>query len=99
MVNIPVSGIEVAPGAEYFLNLRVSRSDEWNYVPEDHVYASAQFKLPVEGKPVTAKLDQLAVLQTNTEDKKLEVSGSDMKIVFDLEKGTMESFAFIRENQ
>jgi beta-galactosidase len=94
IVNIPVSGIEVAPGAEYFLNLKVSRSDEWNYVPEDHVYASAQFKLPIAGKPITAKLDQLAVLQTNSEGKKLEVSGSDIKIVFDLEKGTMESFIY-----
>lgn len=94
VVNIPVSGIDMAPGAEYFLNLKVSRSDEWNYVPEDHVYASAQFKLPIEGKPVIAKLDQLAVLQTNSEGKKLEVSGSDIKIVFNLEKGTMESFIY-----
>ncbi len=94
VVNIPVSGIEAAPGTEYFLNLRVSRSDEWNYVPEDHVYASAQFKLPIQGKPVIAKLGQLAVLQTNTEGKKLEVSGSDVKIVFDLEKGAMESFSY-----
>ncbi len=94
VVNIPVSGIEAAPGTEYFLNFRVSRSDEWDYVPEDHVYATAQFKLPVEGKPVAANLDQLAVLQTNTEGKKLTVSGSDIKIVFDLEKGTMESLKY-----
>ena len=62
--------------------MRVSRSDEWNYVPEDHVYATAQFKLPVEGKPVIAKEDNLAVLQTKTVDKNLEVSGVDMKIDF-----------------
>ena len=70
-----------------FLISGLSRSDEWNYVPEDHVYASAQFKLPVEGKPVTAKRDELAILQTKTIDKKLEVSGTDMKIVFDLVNG------------
>jgi beta-galactosidase len=94
IVNIPVTGIEAAPGAEYFLNFRVSRSDEWNYVPEDHVYATAQFKLPVEGKAVIAKRDQLAVLQTHTEGTKLEVSGSDLRIIFDLEKGIMESFTY-----
>jgi beta-galactosidase len=94
VVSIPVSGIKAAPGAEYFLNMRVSRSDEWNYVPEDNVYATAQFKLPVEAKPVIAKRDQLAVLQTNTEGNKFEVSGSDMKIVFDLEKGRMDSFTY-----
>jgi beta-galactosidase len=94
VVSIPVSGIEAIPGAEYFLNMRVSRSDEWNYVPEDNVYATAQFKLPVEGKPVLAKLDQLAVLQTNTVGNKYEVSGSDLKIIFDLEKGRMDSFTY-----
>ncbi len=94
VVNIPVSGIEVAPGAEYFLNFRVSKSDEWDLVPEDHVYAAAQFKLPFEGRPVIAARDQLAVLQTNTVDKKYEVSSPDIKIVFDLEKGRMESFAY-----
>jgi len=94
LVQIPVEKIVPAPGAEYFLNIRVSRSDEWNYVPEDHVYASAQFKLPVEGKPVPAKQDALAVLQTKTVGKKLEVSGVDLKIVFDLAIGRLESFNF-----
>ncbi len=94
LVSIPVSGIIPEPGTEYFLNIRVSRSDEWNYVPEDHVYASAQFKLPFEGKPVTASRNELAVLQTTTSGKKYEVSGSDMKIVFDLEAGRMESFNY-----
>jgi len=94
LITIPLQGIEVKPGAEYFLNIKVTRSDEWNYVPEDHVYATAQFKLPMEGNPVTAKRDELTVLQTNTQDKKFEVSSSDMKVVFDLEKGKMESFTY-----
>ena len=91
---IPVTGIDPAPGAEYFLNLRFSRSDEWNSVPEDHVYATAQFKLPVEAKPIPAKTDEMALLQTKTVDKKLEVSGVDLKIVFNLETGRMESFNY-----
>jgi beta-galactosidase len=94
VVNIPLSKIEPVQGTEYFLNLRVSRSDEWNYVPEDHVYASAQFKLPAESKPVFAKRDELAVLQTSTSDKKLEVSGIDMKIIFDLVNGRLESYTY-----
>jgi len=94
LVKIPVERIDPAPGAEYFLNIRVSRSDEWNYVPEDHVYATAQFKLPVEGKPVPAIHDNLAVLQTKTVDKNLEVSGVDMKIIFDLVTGRLSSFNY-----
>ena len=91
---IPFDKIDPAPGAEYFLNLRVSRSDEWNSVPEDHIYASAQFKLPAEGKPVIAKRDELAVLQTKNVDKKLEVSGIDLKIIFDLVNGRLESYTY-----
>jgi len=94
LVSIPLNKIDPAPGTEYFLNIRVSRSEEWNSVPEDHVYASAQFKLPEEGSPVKAQLDNLAILQTNTIDKKLEVSGVNMKIVFDLVTGRLESFGF-----
>jgi beta-galactosidase len=91
---LPLKKIDPVPGAEYFLNMRLSRSDEWNYVPEDHVYATAQFKLPVEGKPVIAKENNLAVLQTKTFDKNLQVSGVDMKMVFDLGTGRLTSFNY-----
>jgi beta-galactosidase len=94
IVTIPVTDIAAAPGTEYFLNFTVSRSDEWNYVPEDHVYATAQFRLPFEGKPVLAKLDDLAVIQASTEGNKYKVSSSDFEIIFDLEKGRMESYSF-----
>jgi beta-galactosidase len=94
VVNIPLKKIEPAPGTEYFLNIRASRSDAWNYVPEDHVYATAQFKLPARGNPVPAIHDNLTVLQTKTVDKKLEVSGVDMKITFDLTSGRLSSFNY-----
>jgi beta-galactosidase len=94
VATIPLKKIDPAPGTEYFLNIRASRSDSWNYVPEDHVYAYAQFKLPVEGKPVAAKANNVAVLQTKTTDKNLEVSGVDMKLIFDLSTGRLTSFNF-----
>lgn len=91
---VPIKKIDPAPGNEYFLNIRASRSDAWNSVPEDHVYATAQYKLPVEGKPVFAKDDNLAVLQTKTTDKKLVVSGVDLKITFDLASGRLISYNY-----
>lgn len=94
LVSLPVDKIIPVPGAEYFLNIRASRSDEWNYVPEDHIYATGQFQLPVEAKSPPASADKLAILQTKTVNKNLEVGGTDLKIVFDLVKGRMESFVF-----
>jgi beta-galactosidase len=94
LVKIPIEKTDPAPGAEYFLNLRASRSDEWNLVPEDHVYASAQFKLSAEGKRVTADDNKMTILQTNNAGNNLEVSGENLKVIFNLEKGRMESFNF-----
>jgi beta-galactosidase len=93
-VTLPLKKIDPAPGTEYFLNIKVTRTDEWNSVPEDHVYATAQFKLPVEGKSATVKADPLAILQTKSADKKLTVSGTSMVLVFNLENGTLESFLY-----
>jgi beta-galactosidase len=94
IVSIPLNKIVPEPGAEYFLNIRALRSDEWNYVPEDHVYATAQFKLPSEMKSIPVKHDELAILQTKTVNNRLEVNGTDMLVVFDLVNGRLESFRF-----
>ena len=94
LVNLPLKKIETAPSTEYFLNIRALRADEWNSVPEDHVYASAQFKLPAEGKQLVEKPEGLEVLQTNTTESKLDVAGSNLKIVFSLGTGRMESFNY-----
>jgi beta-galactosidase len=94
VVHIPFTAITPAEGTEYFLNLKASRNEAWNFVPEDHVYASMQYKMPFEGKAISAKADNLSALQTKTTDKQLEVSGENMKITFDLEAGKMISYNF-----
>lgn len=94
IVQLPVSGFDPSPATEYFLNIRVSRSDAWNYVPEDHIYASAQFKMPQEGKAAASKDNKLAVLQTKTSGSSLEVSGENMKVIFDLTSGKLSSFNY-----
>jgi beta-galactosidase len=93
LVSIPVKQIEAQPGTEYFLNIKASRNDEWNSVPEDHLYASAQFKI-VEGKVIESNRDELLLLQTNTVGELLEVSGSNMKLVFNLANGRLNSYTY-----
>ncbi len=92
-VMLPVEKFEPAPGSEYFLNIRARRSDEWNLVPADHIYAAAQFKY-AEGKAVAPSADGLAALQTKTEGKNLEVAGNEMKLVFNLVSGRLESYNY-----
>jgi Beta-galactosidase/beta-glucuronidase len=94
IVKIPLEKINPEPGTEYFLNLRASRSQEWNLVPEDHVYATEQFRLPQEGAQVKINPDEYGVLQEKTRGNNLEVAGADMKIIFNLETGRISSFNF-----
>lgn len=89
---IPMPPVNPEPGSEYFVNIRFTRDDEWNSVPADHIYAAEQFRLPVEtGKPAAVS-DPLAVLQTSVTDKQLEVSGQNMKLLFDLGTGRLTSW-------
>jgi beta-galactosidase len=94
LVKIPLQKIQPAPGTEYFLNIMVSRTEEWNLVPEDHVYASAQFLLASNSEGTMKPENEFGVLQTKTEGTNLEVAGTDMKIIFNLETGWMTSYIF-----
>jgi beta-galactosidase len=94
ITRIPVTEIDIQPSTEYFLNLRASRSEEWNLVPEDHVYASAQFKLPFEKSAVPSSDDLNGVIETKTTGNNYEISGEQFKVTFDLEKGFITSYVY-----
>ena len=84
-----------APGTEYFLNIRASRSEAWNYVPEDHVYASMlSLKCLLKASLPLPKQIIFLHFRQKLLTKKLEVSGENMKITFDLAEGRMTSFNY-----
>ena len=95
---IPITKIDPAPGAEYFLNIGFQE------VMNGILFLKIMFmQLPSlscrwKQNLLPAKSDPLAILQTKTTGKKLEVSGVDLKIVFDLEKGRLESFNYKGRN-
>ncbi len=94
LVNLNISKIDPDPGAEYFLNLSAGKTEAWTIVPENHIYATEQFRLPVGRPPMVSVSDEMTVLQTNTLDTKTEVSGTDFRATFDLVKGTMSSLIY-----
>ncbi|HRT90070.1 MAG TPA: glycoside hydrolase family 2 TIM barrel-domain containing protein [Bacteroidales bacterium] len=95
VVSIPVTNLKPVAGTEYFLNLRAYRSDAWGILPEGHVYASEQIPLTtLFVAPGPLERDPLMVLQTETKDKQLEVKGSNLKVTFDLEKGSLASLQY-----
>ncbi|NMC40186.1 MAG: DUF4981 domain-containing protein [Bacteroidales bacterium] len=95
VVSVPVTNLKPVAGTEYFLNLRAYRSDSWGILPEGHVYASEQIPLTTfYVSPGPLERDPLLVLQTETKDKLLEVKGSNLKVTFDLEKGSLASLQY-----
>ncbi|MCX6333000.1 MAG: DUF4981 domain-containing protein [Bacteroidia bacterium] len=94
LVKLPVKNIQPLPGTEYFLNIKVTRTEEWNLVPEDHVYATAQFLMASGGETAKRSDADAGILQTRTEGTNLEVAGQDVKVVFNLETGRITSYLF-----
>jgi beta-galactosidase len=94
LVKIPIQKIQPSPATEYFLNIKVTRTEEWNLVPENHIYASAQFLLLSGTEGIMKKESEFGILQTKTEGTNLEVAGKDLKVVFNLETGRMTSYVF-----
>jgi beta-galactosidase len=94
LVKIPLQKINPAPGTEYFLNMKTTRSEEWNLVPEDHVYATAQFLLASGGEGTAKPVNESDVLQTKTEGTGLEVAGKEIKVIFNLVTGRITSLVF-----
>ncbi len=91
-VDIPYGSIVPAPGVEYYLNMYVSRADEWGIIPQDHQYASEQILLPFYAEASSSPDDDLALVNLQNAGSDLKVAGQGFAIVFDMAAGIMESF-------
>jgi len=90
--EIPFGTITPEPGVEYYLNLYLSRADEWGIIPQDQQYASEQILLPFHAEAAPAGADNLALVNIQTEGSDLMVAGEDFTVVFDMSAGGMKSF-------
>ena len=93
-VEIPYGDIVPEPGSEYYLNIYLSRADEWGIVPQDHMYAEEQMLLPYKIHGTTAGDTSLALLDLRTEGTGLTVAGENFSVVFDISAGIMKSYSF-----
>lgn len=82
------------PGEEYFLILSISRPQAWTILPAEHVYASAQFKLPVSRERLLVPVTDYGDLAASESDGKKTVRGKDFSVTFDSSSGLMVSLKF-----
>ena len=81
-------------GKEYFLNLSIIRTEAWTILPAEHIYAAAQFKLPVYKDRLLLPLTDYGDLATTESKGKTTVKGRDFSITFDGANGQMVSLKF-----
>ncbi|MBE0677104.1 MAG: DUF4981 domain-containing protein [Bacteroidales bacterium] len=91
VTSIPIEVTDPKPGAEYFLNLRAVRADEWTIVPAGHIYATEQFRLPVVTPKPVVEDAELALLVTESEGDILYVKGESFVAGFNMAIGQLVS--------
>ena len=82
------------PGQEYYLNLSIIRTEAWTILPAGHIYAAAQFKLPVYKDRLLVSPKDYGDLVTTRSTGKTTIKGKDFSISFDLSDGRMISLKF-----
>ena len=93
-VRIPVPKIQPKPGVEYFINLRWATTHKTALIPDGHVVAWEQFKLPAYAEPKSIDLGKLPPLELNQTENQVVVKGKDFTLTFDKDKGTISSFQY-----
>lgn len=97
VITIPVKPIVAKPNAEYWLSFSVQLKEDALWAKTGHEIAKAQFKLPVEEKPVMAKTVFPA---TNIDDsgEMIIVSGKGFKTEISKKTGLITSYEKGAEN-
>lgn len=81
-------------GEEYFLTLAVLRTGPWTILPQGHIYASAQFKLPVYKERPLVPLNDYNNLTTTRSGDHTIIKGKDFSVTFNTAQGLMTSLKF-----
>ncbi|MDR2036432.1 MAG: DUF4981 domain-containing protein [Bacteroidales bacterium] len=91
VVTIPVSSLKPKAGTEYFINFEVTAKTAEPLIPEGHIIAYDQFKLPVNAdkKHFSAKGPELKVSEAGNT---LTATSSKVQFVFDKKTGVVSSY-------
>lgn len=93
VVTIPYREPEPAPGAEYHLLVSFTMPEATRWSPEGHVVASEQFALPYSA-PSPPRPRPAGGLDVDESDQRVRLSGPDLRIEIDKERGTIASYAY-----
>ncbi|QTN00624.1 DUF4981 domain-containing protein [Sediminibacillus dalangtanensis] len=84
---------KLKPGADYWLNISYTLSEETAWAEKGYEVANAQFQLPL-GAPASPEFatENMPKLQVEEGEKQIDVVGEQFDLTFDKSKGTISSF-------
>lgn len=88
VITIPYKATNIKPGAEYFLRVSFSLSENQLWAKKGYEIASQQFKLPISAPEIpvsVTKVNPLTLTQTN---QQIEVNGIGFSLSFNKTSGT-----------
>jgi beta-galactosidase len=93
-VKIPIPKIQAEPGVEYFLNLSWSTVKATELIPEGHVVAWDQFRLPFYSPPKSVNLDRIPPIELDQTENQAVIKGKSFTLTFDKNEGTIHSLIY-----
>lgn len=93
VVEIPVPAIQAAPNTEYFLHLEARTKQATELVPQGHLVASEQIKLPVESLAAGAE-NPAGNLTVHKTGEQIEVTGDGFSVVFSQKDGRLTQLVY-----
>ncbi len=93
-IHIPVPRIFVEPGIEYFLTIQFKTNDKLPLIPDDHIVAWEQFKIPVWKDPVKEDLNSLPEMIVEENEENIIVRGPDFTYTISKKSGRLRSMSY-----
>ncbi len=86
--------LSTKPGSEYFLNLDLKRKEEHSLLPQGHIMAREQFKIPVYKKAAPENPEDWPDLKLEHKESEAFISGKDFSFGFNLDSGVLSSIIY-----
>ncbi|MGY0394259.1 glycoside hydrolase family 2 TIM barrel-domain containing protein [Fusobacterium sp. SYSU M8A802] len=94
LIKLPFDKVDSKKDVEYWANISFRLKSDTIWGKKGHIVAKEQFKLPTEGEKSVLTLEGMDRLNHEEKSDRLEIKGKDFKVVFNKNKGSLDSFEF-----
>ena len=92
VISIAYPSIEAKSGKEYFLEFEAHSKNEMPLIPQGHLIAWEQFKLPISKSRQIEDARSLSKLKLREDDKTINLTSKDIQIQFSKLTGALSSY-------